>query len=89
MVTCSLVGKGKKRKKHCSSQLISGTAKISARSARARLARAGSLYAVGLVHNGRLVLHARRPVRAGRYLLVLTSHAGRVWVATRQWIRLG
>jgi PKD repeat protein len=94
LVTCKLVVrkvKGKRKTtRQCTTTLVSGTVTFTATiSARARLSRAGVLYATGSLRRGRLVLHARRPVRPGRYTLALRRREGRVWVTTRQRILLG
>ncbi len=95
LVTCKIVtvkvkGKSVKRKK-CTSKLVSGTVKFTTSSAvrRASLSRGGVLYATGIVTNKGLVLHALRPVKAGRYTLTLRYWQGKTRVTARSQIKIG
>ncbi|HVA18554.1 MAG TPA: hypothetical protein VMU55_00090, partial [Solirubrobacteraceae bacterium] len=93
LVTCRSVMrkvKGKRKTtRRCTTRLVSGTVTFTATSsARARLSRAGVLYATGSLRRGRLVLHARRPVHPGHYTLVLRGRERRAAITIRQQIRL-
>ena len=94
LVTCKVVtvkvkGKAVKRKK-CTSKLVSGPVKFTTSSAvrRASLTRGGVLYATGIVTNKGLVLHALRPVKAGRYTLTLRYWQGKTRVIARSQISI-
>ena len=74
VVTCTTVTKtvhGKKRKvKSCTTKTVSGTVKFTtAGSTRATLSRGRTIYAVGGLRNGALVLRATRTLHPGRYTL--------------------
>ena len=59
-------------RRRCKTRLIRGTATFTIPAgARASLTRHHVLYATGTAHRGRLVLHARRRLPAGRYTLTL------------------
>jgi hypothetical protein len=55
---------------------------------RATLSRGRVVYATGSASRGRLVLRARRTVRAGRYTLAIGHRAGGRLVTSREQIRV-
>jgi hypothetical protein len=70
-VTVRVRGRKVKRRR-CKTRLITGTATFRTTGrARASLTREGRRYATGTAGRGRLVLHARRSLPAGRYTLTL------------------
>ena len=80
LVTCTKVTKkvnGKtETSKRCTTKLTSSPQTFTENTARARVSRAGHVYATGLLRAGRLTLHAARTLRAGRYTLTLTTGTG-------------
>ena len=76
------------RSRRCSTRVIIGAVTFTTGFARATLARGRVIYATGGARAGRLVLHARRPVRRGRYTLILSRREGRRWITTRRPITI-
>jgi hypothetical protein len=67
---------------------VSGTVTFTTTAARATLTRGRVVYATGTANLTRLVLHTRRPVRAGRYTLNLRHRYGHRWITTRRQIMI-
>jgi Galactose oxidase, central domain len=96
LVTCRsvtvTVRRGGKRVKvkrqRCSTKIITGTASFTTARADARLARGQVTYATGNETSWRVTLKAVRPVRNGRYTLILTHRSGTRDITTRQEIRV-
>ena len=83
-VTVRVRGRKVKRRR-CKTRLITGTATFRTTGrARASLTREGRRYATGTAGRGRLVLHARRSLPAGRYTLTLRCRG----ITTRQRITI-
>ena len=80
------VNKRRVTRQRCTTRLVSGTVTFTTTPARATLTRAGIVYATGTADLGRLVLHTRRAVRPGRYLLILRRRDGRRWTIAREQI---
>jgi hypothetical protein len=77
-------------RKKCTTKVVSGGVKNSiATNDRATLARAQIVYATGTMTRTRLVLHARRAVRRGRYTLTLVRKQARRSLTSRQEITIG
>jgi predicted MFS family arabinose efflux permease len=72
----------------CTTHLVTGTATFTTTSAQATLTRGPVTYATGVSRLGRLVLHARRQIRPGRYTLLLSRREGRRSLSTRQEITI-
>jgi hypothetical protein len=82
---------GRKRyvtRQRCTTRVITGTATFTTTGATATLLRGQAVYATGRAWLGEVTLHARRPINAGRYTLVLTRRVGHRWVVTRRVVRL-
>ncbi len=96
LVTCKTVTSTiiRNRRKHtitqqkCTTKVISGIVKFTLTASEAALVRGGVVYATGTATRGRLVLRARRLVRAGRYTLTLTRRQGQRRVTTSQQITI-
>jgi hypothetical protein len=89
LVTCTTATKFVKHKKtkyrKCTTKLVKTPAKFTTSAVkRAALTRDGLVFAIGTVEEKRLVLHAQRDLRPGRYTLTLTSHVK----TTRQTITI-
>jgi hypothetical protein len=69
LVTCVTV----KKKKKCTTKVISSAVTFTASAARASLYRAGHVYAKGSLRDDKLTLHASKPLRTGHYTLKLTT----------------
>ncbi len=72
-MTCTVV----KKKRKCSTKLTSSPQSFTASAATARLSRAGHVYATGSLRDGKLTLHASKPLRVGHYTLILTTGTGK------------
>jgi hypothetical protein len=83
LVTCTKV---KKKKKKCTTQLISSPHTFTESAARASVSRAGHVYATGWLRADKLTLHAAKALRAGRYTLTLTTGTGKRRRATKESI---
>ena len=70
--------------------MITGTATFTTTAATATAAPRPAVYATrpGRTWLGEVTLHARRPIHAGRYTLVLTRRGGHRWVVTRRVVKL-
>jgi hypothetical protein len=96
LVTCTPVRvtvlvHGHKRsvtRQRCTTRVITGTATFTTTAATATLLHGQAVYATGRAWLGEVTLHARRPIHAGRYTLVLTRRVGHRWVVTRRVVRL-
>jgi hypothetical protein len=93
LVVCKPIGKAKRQK--CTAKLVSGRVKFTTNTAqeRARVSRAGALYATGYaVPTARghwtLVLTRRRNLRPGRYTLTVKARRDHSWVTQRRSITL-
>jgi hypothetical protein len=92
LVTCRTVTRTVRRhgKQHrvtrrkCTTKVISGGASFTTTRADAMLTRGNVLYATGSAWHGRLVLHARRTVRRGHYVLTLRWRDGPRTIAVRR-----
>jgi Right handed beta helix region len=89
LVTCTSVKKKVKRKtitqKKCTTKLSSSPVSFTANAARAMISRGSHVDAVGSLREGKLVLHASKALRAGRYTLRLTTGAdGREQVSVEE-----
>ena len=93
LVTCTSVKKKVKGKtktvKKCTTQLTSSPVSFTTASARATVSRGGHVYATGALREGKLTLRISRALRAGRYVLTLTTATGRDKQTTRQSIMVG
>ena len=78
----------KVRRYRCTSRHITGTVRFTTTGARARLVRGHVLYASGSIRHGRLMLHARRGTRPGRYTLILTHRHGHRLITTHRTITI-
>jgi hypothetical protein len=78
----------KVRRYRCTSRHITGTVRFTTTGARARLVRGHVLYASGSIRHGRLMLHARRGTRPGRYTLILTHRHGHRLITTHHTITI-
>ncbi|MGC9220366.1 MAG: collagen-like triple helix repeat-containing protein, partial [Solirubrobacteraceae bacterium] len=96
LVSCTTVTKTVKRNGHklkvksrkCTTKQVSGTTKFTTTTARAQLVRHQTLYATGSTNHRRLILHAHRTIRPGRYTLILTHRHGQEWFTTRRTIMI-
>lgn len=82
---------GKKRRirrRQCTTRLITRTATFTTTPARATLVRGSVVYATGAARLDRLLLHGRRPLRPGRYTLILRHRQGHRQITTRTQITL-
>ena len=88
LVSCTTVTKtvNKRRvtRQRCTAKLVSGKVTFTTTPALATLTRAGAVYATGTEHLTRLVLHTRRAIPPGRYLLILRRRDGRRWTTARE-----
>lgn len=90
LVTCRMltvkVRGHKVRRRRCTTKVITGAVKFTvASAAHVSLVRRGVLYATGTTGRAGFVLHARRPVGAGRYTLRLRYRRGhRLVIASAQ-----
>ena len=97
LVTCTTVTrrvKGKLRKvKRCKTKLLSGTATFTTTGVRARVSRAGGIYATGSTiptadGSIRLVLTTRRALAPGRYTLTLRLRSHGRWITDHSHITI-
>ncbi len=81
LVTCQTI----RKKRRCSTQLISSPQEFTENAALARLSRGGHVYATGSLLAGKLVLRASRKLRAGRYKLELVTGSSlrQTWLALK------
>jgi hypothetical protein len=81
LITCKPItkkeGKRTVKSKSCKTRLTSVPVTFTASAADAILSRADRIYARGSLRHGKLVLHASKALRPGRYTLKLTSGVGR------------
>jgi hypothetical protein len=90
-ITQTITVGGKKRsvkRQKCTTRLITGTATFTTTSARATLIHGQAVYATGRAWLNHLSLRTRRPVRAGRYTLILSRRVGHRWIDRRQQITI-
>ena len=89
LVTCvSKRIKGRKRRV-CTTKVITGTRTFTTARARASLLRGHVIYATGSVDHDGVVLHASRTLARGRYTLRLARRAHGRWIVSRQGVTIG
>jgi hypothetical protein len=89
LVTCKTVtttaNEHKVTRRRSTAKLVSGTVTFTTTPARATLTRAGEIYATGTADLTRLVLHTRRAMTPGGYLLTLDRRDARRWITARDF----
>jgi Collagen triple helix repeat (20 copies)/Kelch motif len=87
LVTCKQITKNHKTETTCTTKLINNNAQFAAIE-RATLTRRHVVYASGSTRNGHLIMHSRRRLAAGRYILTLKHLTDGRWLTSHQQIAI-